>query len=134
MHRDLETGLLYRVIDIYDDKQKRLAMCRHALILPDGTLSLVSIEEVIASELSMPDKVDIENISVFAKANRIIPTQGVNECDDLSLTNDTVNHLKAIHELNDDFLTSFCFSVCGGETDLRLPKTHKQSSDSFSGS
>jgi len=42
------------------------------------------------------------------------------------LTNDTVNHLKAIQELNDDFLTSFCFTVRGGVTDLRLLKTLKQ--------
>ena len=63
---------MYRVIDIYDDKQKRLAMCRRALILPDGTLSLVSIEEVIASELSMLDKIDVEDINIFAKANCII--------------------------------------------------------------
>ena len=27
VHRDLDTGPLYRIIDIYDDKQKRLAMC-----------------------------------------------------------------------------------------------------------
>ena len=46
VHRDDETGLLYRVIDIYDDRQLRLAKCRRALILPDGNLSTVSIDEV----------------------------------------------------------------------------------------
>jgi len=84
-------------------------MCRRALILPDGTLSLVSIEEVIASELSMLERNDVEDINIFAKANCIISPQGVYDDDDSSLTNDTVNHLKAIHELNDDFLTLFVF-------------------------
>ena len=42
VHRDLETGLLYRVIDIYDDKQKRLAMCRRALILPEQTCTYIT--------------------------------------------------------------------------------------------
>ena len=46
VHRDDETGLLYRVIDIYDDRQLKLAKCRRALILPDGNLSTVSIDEV----------------------------------------------------------------------------------------
>ena len=54
-------------------------MCRRALILPDGTLSLVSIEEVIASDLSMLDKIDVEDINIFAKANCIISPQGVHE-------------------------------------------------------
>ena len=59
-------------------------MCRRALILPDGTLSLVSIEEVIASELSTLDKIDVEDINIFAKANCIISPQGVHEDDDSS--------------------------------------------------
>jgi len=42
VHRDIDTGLLYRVIDIYEDRQRRLAMCRRALILPDGNLSIFS--------------------------------------------------------------------------------------------
>ena len=46
VHRDIDTGLLYRVIDIFEDRQRRLAMCRRALILPDGNLSTVSIDEV----------------------------------------------------------------------------------------
>ena len=65
---NLDTGSLYRVIDIYDDKQKRLAICRRALILqPDGAITLVSIEQVIASELSMLDKVDVEDVNSFAQ-------------------------------------------------------------------
>jgi len=97
-------------------------MYRRALILPDGTLSLVSIEEIIASKLSMLERVHVEVINIFAKANCIISPQGVYEDDDSSLRSIRY-HLKPIHELNDDFLTSFCFSVRGGVTDLRLPKT-----------
>ena len=59
VHRDLETGLLYRVIIyIYDDKQKRLAMFRRALILPDGTLTLVSI--------------NVEDVNIFAKTRIVL--------------------------------------------------------------
>jgi len=74
----------------------------------------------------MLDMIDVEDINIIAKANCIISPQGVYDDDDSSLTNDTVNHLEAIHELNDDFLASFSFSGRGGVTERRLPKTHKQ--------
>jgi len=73
-------------------------MCRRALILPDGMRSLVSIEEVIASESSMLTKGDLDDVSLFSKASCIISFAGVNECVDSSLTNDAVNHFKAIHQ------------------------------------
>ena len=41
VHRDNETGLIYRVIDIFDDRQLRLAKCRRETILPDGDLSIL---------------------------------------------------------------------------------------------
>jgi len=48
----------------------------------------------------MLDKVDVEDINVFAKANCIISPQGVDEYDDSSLKKDTVNHLKARPYMN----------------------------------
>jgi len=50
VHRDIQTGLLYRDIDIFENRQSRLAMCRRALILPDGNLSTVSFHEVCVTD------------------------------------------------------------------------------------
>jgi len=113
VHRDDETSLLYRVIDIYDDRQLRLAKCRRALMLPDGNLSTVSIDEV--------DVIDISKYERLSNKDR----KGVKD-DKTVLSNESLNILKGHSDLNDDFLTHFCLLVGECVAEVNLPKNHKQ--------
>ena len=68
VHRDIDTGLLYCVNDIYENRQRRLATCRRALILPDGNLSTVSIDEVCVTDILNYERIDNKDYSLNARA------------------------------------------------------------------
>ena len=125
VHRDEDTGLLYRVIDIFEDKQRRLAMCRRALILPDGNLSTVSIDEVCVNDILKYERIDNHDYALNARSCCVIGNE-VSDDVNQSLTNEMMNILKGTYNLTDDCLTHFCFLVGESVTDLALPKTHKQ--------
>jgi len=125
VHRDIDTGLLYRVIDIYEDRQRRLAMCRRALILPDGNLSTVSIDEVCVTDILNYERIDNKDYALNARACCVIDSEVLEDCDQ-SLTNEMINILKGTYDLTDDCLTHFCLLVGESVTDIALPKTHKQ--------
>ena len=71
VHRDDETGLLYRVIDIYDDRQLRFGS-RRALILPDGNLSTVSIDEVNVIDISKYERLSNVDYELHKRGSCII--------------------------------------------------------------
>ena len=124
VHRDDETGLLYRVIDIYDDRQLRLAKCRRALILPDGNLSTVSIDEVNVFDISKYERLSNVDYELHKHGSCIIE-KGVKD-DENVLSNGSLNILKGHSDLNDDFLTHFCLLVGESVAEVNLPKNHKQ--------
>ena len=86
VHRGLDTALLHRDIDLYKGRQKGLAMCKRALILPKGNLSTVSIDEINVTDILNYEWVDNKYSEVLEDCSQ-------------SFTKEMINNLNGTHDL-----------------------------------
>ena len=135
IHEDPESGLIFYVSSVYDDKVKRLTVCERMLVLPTGeivssTLSLVPAAQLIALEI-----VDLQ-IGPVPCHHYNTPRGSDNErVSDPELTlmliegeenSYILRSLRKARGLNQDRMADYCLTIEAPVINHRVPLTHKE--------
>ena len=133
-NKDPESGLIFYVSRVYDDKVKRLTVCERMLVLPTG--------EIVSSTLSLVPAAQLIDLEILDLQIGPVPCHHYNtrgsdkeRVSDPELTlmliegeenNYILRSLRKARGLNQDRMADYCLTIEAPVIDHRVPLTHNE--------
>ena len=134
IHEDPESGLIFYVSSVYDDKVKRLTVCERMLVLPTG--------EIVSSTLSLVPAAQLIDLEILDLQIGPVPCHHYNTrgSDNERVDNSELNlmsiegeensyilrSLRKARGLNHDRMADYCLTIEAPVIDHRVPLTHNE--------
>ena len=127
IHSDPESGLLYWVSRVYDDKDLSMTMCDRVLILPNEKILASSAQSVPAGEVNRYPRLDLQlRPTRVPQLNEVSYGEEYEEGLEGPTSPRVIEKLRGAKEFYGDVLAEFRLSVHSPVIDHRVPLTHNE--------